>query len=407
MVLIMPDLAPDSKLRKSPNRKLIKPIRTSRLEPKFDPKSKNKPWRLSIPPNRSRTGKRQNLYFATKIEAENEAGLIERQNRTHGQLLRDIPAHDLFEASKALDLLRPLRIGLLEAVTSFVADHLRRSESKTFEQAFDAYEGMRSDRTYDYRKEIEHTRVSVEHLLANPVIDIRAEDLESALSHCAPSTRDARIRRLRSVFNEAVRQGWITHNVADRMNLTTRRRDEVRIYSLADCEELLSRAMSGDQTMVPFLAIGLFCGLRPENELQNLLWSDVHLADKEPQIVIRPETSKTRRRRFVDISANCIAWIEASGVKREGSVIPFSAMTLKRKRQRLCAAQEEPKRSAIEWIQDGMRHTYCSAHLNHHKDVGKLLLQTGHTNTATLFQHYHRSMPEVEAAKFWAIGPAE
>ena len=36
--------------------------------------------------------------------------MIERQNRTHGQLLRDIPAHDLFEASKALELLRPLRI---------------------------------------------------------------------------------------------------------------------------------------------------------------------------------------------------------------------------------------------------------------------------------------------------------
>jgi hypothetical protein len=141
----------DQQPRKSPNRKLIKPIRTSKLEPKYDPKSKNKPWRLSVPPNRSRTGKRQNLYFETKLEAENEAGLIERQNRTHGQLLRDIPAHDLFEASKALELLRPLRIGLLEAVTGFVADYQRRSEAKTFEQAFDAYEGMRNDRTYDYR----------------------------------------------------------------------------------------------------------------------------------------------------------------------------------------------------------------------------------------------------------------
>ena len=32
------------------------------------------------------------------------------------------------------------------------------------------------------------------------------------------------------------------------MNLTTRRRDEVRIYSLSDCEELLRNAMSGDRT---------------------------------------------------------------------------------------------------------------------------------------------------------------
>jgi hypothetical protein len=79
----MSDLAPGSKLRKSPNRKLIKPIRTSRPEPKFDPKSKNKPWRLSIPPTdlEQASGK---TCFATKIEAANEAGLIERQNRAHG-----------------------------------------------------------------------------------------------------------------------------------------------------------------------------------------------------------------------------------------------------------------------------------------------------------------------------------
>jgi hypothetical protein len=64
-----------------------------------------------------------------------------------------------------------------------------------------------------------------------------------------------------TVFNEVVRQGWLTHNVADRMNLTTRRRDEVRIYSLADCEERLRNAMSGDRTTAPFASIGLFCGL--------------------------------------------------------------------------------------------------------------------------------------------------
>jgi hypothetical protein len=43
--------------------------------------------------------------------------------------------------------------------------------------------------------------------------------------------------------------------------------------------------MSCDRTTAPFASIGLFCGLRPENELQNLLWSDVDLTDKE-QIVI-------------------------------------------------------------------------------------------------------------------------
>jgi integrase len=121
------------------------------------------------------------------------------------------------------------------------------------------------------------------------------------------SSRNARIRRLRSVFSEAVRQGWIVVNPASRLNFGARKAQEVRIYAVDDIRELLTRAMAEDKTMVPFLALCAFCGLRPENEAFNLLWSDVHLDDEKPQVVIRPETSKTRRRRFVDIPANCLA----------------------------------------------------------------------------------------------------
>jgi integrase len=93
--------------------------------------------------------------------------------------------------------------------------------------------------------------------------------------------------------------------------------------------------------LFPLLAIGAFCGLRPENELANLLWEDVHLDDEKPQVVIRPETGKTRRRRFVDVSPNCIAWIRASGVERVGKVFPAPPKTLQRKRIALCAANQE------------------------------------------------------------------
>ena len=75
------------------------------------------------------------------------------------------------------------------------------------------------------------------------------------------------------------------------MNLTTRRRDEVRVYSLSDCEELLRNAMSGDRTPAPFGSIGLFCGLAAGERT-----SEPALVGRSPhreQILIRSETTES------------------------------------------------------------------------------------------------------------------
>jgi integrase len=52
-----------------------------------------------------------------------------------------------------------------------------------------------------------------------------------------------------------------------------------------------------------------------------------------------------------------------------------------------------------------MRHSYCSYWLAMHKDINKLVLQSGHTSVDTMWRHYHRGTTEAEAKKFWAIMP--
>jgi hypothetical protein len=86
-------------------------------------------------------------------------------------------------------------------------------------------------------------------------------------------------------------------------------------------------------------------------------------------------------------------------------VVPFSASTLKRKRIALCAADQEKERKAIEWIDDGLRHTFCSAYLTQHESVDRLLLQTGHSDPAVLWRHYYRVMTKADAGQYWALRP--
>jgi hypothetical protein len=58
-----------------------------------------------------------------------------------------------------------------------------------------------------------------------------------------------------------------------------------------------------------------------------------------------------------------------------------------------------------KWIQQGMRHTFCSNWPAFHKDVNELVLQSGHDSVDTMWRNYHKGVTEAEAQKFWSIRP--
>jgi len=97
-----------------------------------------------------------------------------------------------------------------------------------------------------------------------------------------------------------------------------------------------------------------------------------------------------------------LAWVNAyrqAGGKTEGALIPFTPAVLRTKRR------EALKATGIRWIQQGMRHTFCSAWLAINHDVNRLVLLSGHNNPETMWRFYHRGMREKEAARFWAFVP--
>jgi integrase len=164
---------------------------------------------------------------------------------------------------------------------------------------------------------------------------------------------------------------------------------------------MLAHALDHDLRLLPFVTIGLFCGIRPDGELQKLAWSDIDLAEKV--VTIRPEVSKTNRRRFVDLSDNAILWLESyrsKGGQTAGRIVTYTESELRGHRRKNWEAA-----GVTEWIQQGMRHTYCSNWLAKHKDVNKLVLQSGHDSPDTMWRHYHRGTTAEEAERFWSIVP--
>src|SRR5258708_7192309 len=373
-------------------------MRSVTFKPKYC-EGRKSPWRVYVPPTVSPNGRAASIYGESEFDAKRRAMEFINFKQKYADSSSGVAPHQLAECAKAIELLEPHGIGLLEAVASFLADRNKRAASKTFRAAFDAFEA-RPGRSDDYNASLRHTRAKVQHLLDKKIVDVSVSDLENALKGLSPSVHNLRVNRLRTVFSSAVKKGWLESNPADRLELIkSKKKTEVAVYHPGDLKKLLDEALKNDKELVPFLVVAAFCGLRPEREAFNLEWKDIHLDEKSPEVLVRPELSKTRRKRNVPLSSNAIEWMKAAGVKKSGRICDFSQITLMRKRAKLHADAK------VDVVKDGMRHGFCSAHLAEHGDITKSLLASGHTDAKVFWQHYYRAMSKEAAAAYWAVKP--
>ena len=180
-------------------------------------------------------------------------------------------------------------------------------------------------------------------------------------------------------------------------------------------QKLLDTALERYLELVPYYVFTFLCGIRADvagGEITRLDWADIDWTKRE--ILVRAEVSKTkRRRRFVPISDNALAWLEAyrqRGGLTSGPVVPFSAHIL-RKLSRRCRKDAGFRRGTVApgklWIQALGRHSFCSAWLAMHRDANQLVLISGHDPPTTMWEHYHRGMTQEEAEAYWSVRPCD
>ena len=363
-------------------------------------------WCINVPEGLSETGKRRQLFFETKGEAIGECERLKARRDNFGNSLSAITPARIAEASEAYKLLDQRHAGdsLLAIVRQYLALHDLRSQSVSLATLFDEYVAARSHRTKKYLTEINKSRAPLEGLLARLVCDIAPVELERALLRISGGNRNAVMRYLRAMFNHGIKRGYLLTNPILKLDFAHRSRREVQTIPSPIVAKMLNRAIENDLQLVPFLVLGFFAGIRPDGELQKLEWTDVLFEEKT--IVIRSEVSKTNRRRFPKLSANAQSWLEAyklHGGVMEGKIVPLTPSMLRTKRRANWSAAAGEK---AKWIQQGMRHTFCSNWLALHKDVNELVLQSGHDSVDTIWRNYHKGVTEKEAEKFWSIRPS-
>jgi integrase len=359
------------------------------------------PWVVNVPEFLSESGKRQELFFATKTEALTLCNELRVRKENFGSSLASLSATEITEAGKGLELLRPYGVGLLEAVRGYIEVHNQRKGSISFLDLCNRYLDAKAGKDARHLRSLRNTRDRFLSLHTMLVSDIDHKILEPLINAVPAGGRNLIIRHFRSFWSFSIRKGYAAFNPAKQLDFVENKRKEVEVIDPDVVDRMLVHALDHDLGLLPYVAIGFFTGIRPE-ELCQLTWNDIHLASKE--ITVPSTVSKTRTRRFPPLSDNAISWLgvyRQRGGKTEGLIIG-----LKEDARYAHLRNNRAAAGITRWPQDGMRHSFASFWLAKFKDVNRLREIMGHEgNTRTLWRYYHRGTTEAEAERFWAIMP--
>lgn len=237
------------------------------------------------------------------------------------------------------------------------------------------------------------------------------------------TTRNDQRRELSGMFEFAVGRGFCKLNPVDPIAKVRISRNRPSVFSVEEVRSLLNAAANfvpmhyviksrnppvGDilpvkdakviaaarAQLVPYIAIGLFCGLRPENELRNLDWRNIIFDGDRAFIRVDAETTKTHACRDVFMPANLVEWL--APYRLAHGKIGYS-------RKRLAAVAKAAK---VEWTPDVMRHSFGSYHLASGRNVTETAHQMG-SSPRMIRQHYENLRTAKEGAEYFEVVPAK
>lgn len=235
------------------------------------------------------------------------------------------------------------------------------------------------------------------------VSSIGAGDLVGLLSDLrpAPVARNNFRRCWASFFRWAEASGFCVGNPALAVSRAIEERKAPGVLTVDEAGRLLAAAVrdrSGVRDLVPFLALGLFAGLRTD-EICRLDWSAVDLG--AGLVRVGSAVEKTRVGRLVPIVAPLGAWLRLCS-RRRGRVVGCSEST----RARALASLRVVAGLVGGWPANALRHSFASYRLAVLGDAGRVATELGHTSTEMLFRHYRALVTPAAGRRFFALSPA-
>lgn len=369
-------------------------------------------WRLNIPAKFSETGRRQRLFYDTKQKALDAAANLREERETFGASAVAISPALAEQATAAVRLLEPLGIGLLEAVSRFVEAENRHRASVTIETAIKDFratgETWSDAQATAYRLRGEKL---VEAFAGRMISTITGEELQKHLAQTTgtPSTFNYAIRLVRAIWRWCAKppRQWCTTEAVEHLETQATESGEIGTLIPRQARALMAVAQRHHKDCVIPFAIALFTGMR-QAEIERLSPGDI----TEDGITVPAVSSKTKRRRYIQMPAPLAAWLKAYPIT--DCVCPPN-WTRKEKAVRRRAGfavwtelvePNEPPADLPAWPANALRHTAATVTLALGKPIETLVFEHGHSGGLQMLRkHYVGAMRKADAVEIWRIGP--
>jgi integrase len=362
-------------------------------------KHNNTRWRVTFAKGELHPTKGAKKDFPTEKEAKEFVKNWTASRNSLGSLSKQITPEVAVDAVKAGKFL-PEGVSL-EKAAKFTAQQMAKADaSTTFRKAYEDFldwldEDNRSKR---HIRDHKQTLNLFRFLWDKNLTEITREEIEKVLKMKPRSSRNLKIRHLSVMFNHCISKDWIEVSPVARIKQAKPKDkdSEIEILASSDVQKFINSVMVNFPEAIPYFAIAFFAGTRPE-EITKLKWENIN----EKDITITAAVNKTSTLRYTTINSTLRAWLDwhkANGGITEGLIFPKSTKTLERSRRKIV------KLAGINWIQDGARKTFASAHYKTHGEA-KTITELGHKGNQMLHKHYNKNIRQAEADTYWQILP--
>jgi integrase len=362
-------------------------------------------------------GKRVRKYFPTRGEAQTFVRLEQtrrhnlgaRAARIDGALAEDAlrgletlqgTPFNLLDAARAVAeahaKLKPFSLTIAEVVEHAIASAKQQQESVTVRDLAEKLIANRKAkrRRPSHIRDLETRLGRFAAAMGNRVVaEIRAAEVDEWIQSLGvgPQTQNNFRTVLNSLWNFAIKHQHATENIIRNIEKVSITRTAIPVFTADEVARLLAAAPVG---FLPYLAIGVFAGVRPE-EIARLCWEDFDF--DETTIAVNAHASKIRKKRFAEITPNLAEWL-APYRGQSGAVVPPNLQKLRRTTMEAAGIKL--------WPQDVLRHTFASNHYAHFRNPALTALLLGHRDQAMLLNHYRGLVKPSQAARFWNLRPS-
>lgn len=348
--------------------------------------------------DRMEGGKRRRTFFATKLEAETEKASLERQIMASGATWMTLSGPERSEVAAVMHEVKALGLSLRTIWEAFKngatgGNLTPRTLEQAVNETLEAKIAAKRRPVY-----VQSLREYLGHFMAGRkllgVDKITPGEIERWFVERkeAPSTRASNLGRLSSMFDLCFRRDYIAVNPCHKVERVTVETGQPMIFTVAQARKLMETCQTHEKTLLPFLTLGMFAGIRP-GECKGLKWGDVDLEMK--RVTIHQSIAKKRHWRHVPLAPAAVAWLKRCDPKKPFTPKP---QALSCARRRLCV------RAEIKWHHNILRKTAASYLMAAHQDAQKVSEWLGNSPTI-LRRHYRELVAPEEAEKFWKILP--